>query len=173
MTETDRTTVTETDHSTRRTMIPRRTALAACIAALSAPITGCAGFGGSDEEDTPDPDEGPDSYGVHLFNRSDTEQTVGLLVEQPWEDEIVFEKTVHVDGGDSRTWNGVIVDEGVEHAVAASVEVDDEDDDPSSSTWVTPGENAPPDTNVTVRVSEVTTQDGPRPAVAVYFESRQ
>lgn len=127
-----------------RPEFPRRTVLATGVAALGTALAGCSG--GSDEEEdagTPDPDEGTDSYGIHLVNDARETHEVDLKAAKVWEDETVFEETIEIDPDESMTWHQVITEE-VEHSVIASLGIGDWYRH-STSRFITPGQEDSPD----------------------------
>lgn len=155
----------------RRAIIRRITLAAVPIAA------GCLSDDEADDEqdvEEHDPDEGRDSYGVHVYNESRWEHTVDVVVELTYEDGTVFEETVVLDEGESETWHGVITEEK-DHTVTAIIESDEADiTTPEDSIWVTPGdERAPPDANVRLRIDEINLVDGGLHSLAyAYLKSR-
>lgn len=150
--------------------LPRRTVLAAGATAMGTAVAGCSG--GSDDDSTPDPDEGTDSYGIHVFSEADETQEVHVRVTPTWEDQTLFEETVEVDPGEDRTWNGVITEER-EHAIVARIR-DGETRHERGNAFVTPGDDgAPDDANVQVRISTLQATDETVTAVSVYFESER
>lgn len=153
--------------------VTRRRTLRGIVFALVALTVGC--LGDDESQDEPDPDEGTNSYGIHIYNESSWEHTVDIFVEYAFEGEAVYEDSVTVDEDESETLNGIITDEE-DHRLLVSIESDETDIvTEEDSIRVTPGhERAPPDANIRIRINELTiVEQGEQSAVNAYFESRE
>lgn len=127
--------------------LSRRETLRSGVVASVPLLAGCTG---SDEDGESDnPDAGTDSYGVHVRNESEITYGVSLKVVVPETGETPFQKTVTVEGGDTRAWSEVITGEHEQVLIAEfpdrSPVLEYGSGKHRGNFWITPGADDAPD----------------------------
>lgn len=136
----------------------RRTVLATA-AALATTSAGCSSASEESTPDPNDPDAGTDSYGIRARNLSGTTYGLGIEVTRTWEDDVVFEESVELEGGDEREWDGVVTEAG-EWSVIGRVDDQGAEADSDGLRLELGSEDAPNVANVEVVVDNVEVQGG-------------
>lgn len=88
-------------------LLTRRRVLCASATAVTTGYAGCTGILGSD-----DPDDGTDSYGLTVDNRTQKSHTVSIQVMTMNNNETVFEEVVQLESKDERSWDTVFDQDG-------------------------------------------------------------
>lgn len=126
--------------------LSRREVLRAATVATAPLLAGCTG---SDDEGTPHPDEGTDSYGVRVRNESDLTMTLDLKIVVADTGEYPWEETATVEDRATRTWASVITGDREQVLVAEVIdhtpEVELGRSRKKANFWITPGEEDAPD----------------------------